>query len=96
MCLKYTSRFSPKRRPKILCNRRHNSAPKCVGFQMDRTFLWGSYCIMARFAVSCTLLLKHLVLATQDTGRTWTLDCSDNALPMNSFAGDLREDYFKL
>lgn len=33
---------------------------------------------------------------TQDAGRTWALDCSDNALPMNSFAGDLREDYFKL
>lgn len=59
-------RFSPKHCPKIylLCDRRHNSAPKSVGFQMDRTLPWESYCIIARFAVLCTLLLKHLVLAT--------------------------------
>ena len=54
---------------------------------------------MARFAVLCTLLLKHLVLAA--VGRRTVeehgpLDCSENALPTSSFAGDLREDYFKL
>lgn len=34
------------------------------GFKRTEVLFWGGYSITARFAVSCTLLLKHLVLVT--------------------------------
>lgn len=60
--------FSPEHYPKIClwCNRlvKGTTLPLSVGFQVDKTLVWESCCVVAGFTISCTLLLKHLVLAT--------------------------------
>lgn len=69
-----------------------------MGFQMDRTPLGKllQHCSLGSFTYLAPETSGAGHCWTQDTGRTRALDCSDSALPMNSFAGDLREDYFKL
>lgn len=93
------SSFSPKHCPKTyLYNTRHKSSPWCVGFQKDRSLVLGR---LFYHGVLCSFMYLAPEAPgaghcwTQDAGRTRTLDRSVNALPMNSFAGDLR-DYFKL